>query len=154
MKTDRQVDNNHQYHAERVKGNTIIRDDTLAKNNELTEQKRNNERVSYLSNSSSLLGSIIIILVAVTIIRVLYYGSAYSVTFGSLLDFLQGVPQVSTNLKNFVQQLQIPGPWVLLDGIRTFLNLNLQVVSIVVWLASSLIDVCFFISYFLMWLFV
>lgn len=128
---------------------------------ELKEQKRQvrhekfDKSVSYLSsNTSSLLGSIIIILVAVAMIRVLYNGSADTVSFGSLLNLLESAPQVSTGVKNFVQQLQFTEPWVILDAVRTFINLNLQAVSIVIWLSSSLIDVCIFISYFLLWLFV
>lgn len=143
---------------EKSKTSSAIRSNDVKKeisqlDKETRENKRINERVSYISNSSSLLGSIIIILVAVAMIRILYNGTADGISFRSLLDLLSNAPQVSTVVKNFVQQLQIPGPWVILDGLRLFLNLNLQAVSIVIWLSSSLIDVCIFLSYFLMWLF-
>lgn len=120
----------------------------------LKDKSLDNTSSSNSINYSSLFSSIIIILVGVAMVRLLYFGSADGVNFRSLLDLFSNVPQVSTSVKNFVQQLQISGNWGFIDGLRTFINMNLQMSSIVIWLASSLIDVCFFISYFLMWLFI
>lgn len=110
---------------------------------------------SYISEHGlSIFSLILVVLIGVTLIRVLYNGSGDIVSFGSLLDVLRDCPQVSTGVRGFVQQLQLPGPWVVLDGIRTFINFNLSAISIIAWLATSLLDVCLLISHFLMWLFV
>lgn len=139
-----------------INPNPHLKSGINSKSKSLKDKSIINDTVNYTSkvSYSNLFSSIIIILVAVALIRVLYYGTSDGVTLGSLLDILRDTPQVSTSVKNFVQQLQIPGPWAILDELRNFINLNLQIVSIVVWLASSLIDVCFFISHFLMWLFI
>lgn len=154
MKTDKQIESDHKYHTERINGQTIIKDDTLADQKKQRKEKSIDRIKSVASNTSGLFGSIIIILVGVAMVRLLYYGSTDGITIGSLLDLFANVPQVSTSVKNFVQQLQISGPWPVLDGIRNFINLNLSAVSIVVWLASSLLDVCMFLAYFLQWLFI
>lgn len=127
----------------------------ISENDKRIRNEKIKNRVSYIgSNTSGLFGAIIIILVAVSLIRILYSGSSDIVTFGSLLDLLKDVPPVSTNVKNFVQQLQFTEPWVILDGLRMFLNSVVQIVSIGVWMASSLLDVIFFVIYFLLWIFI
>ena len=154
MKTDKQIESDHKYHTERINGQTIIKDDTLADQKKQRKEKSIDRIKSVASNTSGLFGSIIIILVAVSLIRVLYGGIGNVPTFQSLLDLLQSAPQVSPSIKNFVQLLQIPGPWVVLDGLRLFLNNIIQIFSIGVWMCSSLVDVIFFISYFLVWIFI
>lgn len=128
-----------------------------SKSNSLKDKSLlDNKSVNYSANYSysNLFSSLLIILVGVAIVRVLYFGSADTVSLGTLLDLFKGVPQVSTSVKTFVQQLQLTDPWPILDGLRYFININLQMSSIIIWLASSLIDVCFFITYFLVWLFI
>lgn len=154
MKTDKQIESDHKYHTERINGQTIIKDDTLADQKKQRKEKNIGRIKSAASNFSGLFGSIIIILVAVSLIRVLYDGIGTLPTFQSLLDLFSKVEPVSTNVKNFVQQQQIMGEWVILDGLRVLLNSIINVISIVVWMASSLIDVVQFIAYFLAWIFI
>lgn len=111
--------------------------------------------ISYIgSHAANIFSILIIILIGVSLIRILYNGSSDTVTLASFLDMLQDVPQVSDSVKNFVQQVAFTEPWDFLDSIRLFLNSTMQVVSILVWMASSLVDVIFFIGFFLTWLFV
>lgn len=152
------ADNEHKYITVHKNGKTIIKDETL-KEEKLQHKKERNQNIksrfsSYFSNPSGLLGSIILILVGISMIRLLYNGSSDVVSFRSLFDLLSKAPPVSTSVKNFVQQLQLSGEWVILDGFRVFLNSIIQIVSIGVWMASSLIDVLFFLAYFLAWIFV
>lgn len=133
---------------------TIIKDESSADQKKQRKEKIIGRIKSAASNFSGLFGSIIIILVAVSLIRVLYDGIGTLPTFQSLLDLFSKVEPVSTNVKNFVQQQQIMGEWVILDGLRVLLNSIINVISIVVWMASSLIDVVQFIAYFLAWIFI
>lgn len=127
----------------------------ISENDKKIRNEKIKNRVSYISsNTSSLFGSIIIILIAVSLIRVLYSGMGTIPSFQSLLELLQSAPQVSTSIKNFVQQLQFFEPWPILDGLRLFLNSIVQIVSIGVWMSTSLFDVISFIIYFLIWIFV
>lgn len=110
---------------------------------------------SYISNHGlSIFSLILVILIGVTLIRFLYNGSGNIVSFGSLLDVLRDCPQVSTSIKTFTQSIRFNDAWVVLDGLRLFINSMLSVTSIIIWLFSSLIDVVLFIVYFLGWVFV
>lgn len=148
----------HEFHIERLKGKTIIKDDTLARQNELKYKNRIdkfNKNARYFgSHSFNIFSIILILLIGIALIRILYSGSADTISFGSLLDILRDVPQVSANVKNFVMQIGINEPWLILDGFRVFLNGLLEFWSILIWLCSSIIDVIIFIGYFLTWVFI
>lgn len=152
------VDNEHKYITVHKNGKTIIKDETI-KEEKLQHKKETNQKIksriySYSSNTSSLFGSIIIILVAVAMIRILYNGSADTVSLRSFLDMLSTLPPVSNSVKTFVQGIDIVGPWLVLDELRVVLNSLIDVFAILTWMASSLVDVIFFIGAFLIWLFI
>lgn len=106
------------------------------------------------SHGGNILSILIIILIGVSMIRILYYGSLDTVSIGSFLDILSDAPQVSTKIKTFVQSIAIPGPWLVLDEFRIVLNSFIDVFSILIWICSSIVDVIIFITYFLLWIFI
>lgn len=147
------ADNNNHKNININKSNNVETNQN-SNDNKKNIGKNIRSRISYYAkNSSSLFGLIIIILISVCTIRFLYYGSTDGVSLRSFLDTLNSAPQVSNYVKNFVQLLQIGGSWGVFDFLRTIFNFFLEYYSIIVWAASSLIDVVIFICYFLSWLF-
>lgn len=158
MKTDNKNVSDKKFHFDLETGKTIIKDDSSAEQKKQRKEQRKEKNIgrikSYVSNPSGLFGSIILILIAASLIRVLYGGIGTLPTLQSLLDLFSNVEPVSTSVKNFVLQQQLTGQWPILDGLRVLLNNIIDVASILAWMASSLIDVIIFIGYFLTWIFI
>lgn len=124
------------------------------KANRKKNRAENIKTLSYIgSHGTNFFSIIVVLLVAVAMIRILYNGTADTISFGSLLNLLESAPQVSNDVKTFVQQFGFTEPWVVLDGFRVFLNVIMDIWSILIWMGSSLIDVIIFVGYFLAWIF-
>jgi hypothetical protein len=99
---------------------------------------------------SSVVGIILALLLFVALFRELR--GLPTITFSGFLEFLQGVPDVSTSWATTID-LTIYGNWEVFEFLRIFLNMFTDVFELLILVSGGLVQTFTFVLYFLHYLF-
>lgn len=105
----------------------------------------------FKGTTGSIFKVLIAILIGVALVRVLSGNEIIS--FQTLLEYLGNAPVVNMPFK-FFNDLTIVGDWGLFNFLKDFFNLTTGVVSILVFLATGLINAIIYLTYFIRFIFV
>ena len=108
-----------------------------------------NKKVNTLPVGASVLGIVVMLLIAVSFIRVaLGLGVATEpISFRALLEILQNSPVIDFASKIEIPLIDISTNW--LEWIELLLNPSIRIINLLIWVASQLLNFLSFVSYML-----